>query len=65
MTLLSYSNIAGIPIVVGSLFYDGPTPPAGTFDNFTSVPSVSGELKTRSYLDMVLSIPSNSSAGHR
>ena len=63
--LPSYSSFGGIQTVGGGIFYDGPTPPPGIFDNFTNIPSVYSDLKTRSYLDMVLSIPSNSSAGFR
>lgn len=35
------------------LFYDGPTPPAGVFDNFTAIAHVSDDTKTRSYNDLL------------
>jgi len=35
------------------IFYDGPTPPPGVFDNFTNIPSLSSDLKTSSYADMI------------
>ncbi|KAL1613001.1 hypothetical protein SLS60_001232 [Paraconiothyrium brasiliense] len=35
------------------LFYDGPTPPAGVFDNFTRIAHVSDNTKTRSYSDLL------------
>jgi len=43
-------------------FYNGPTPPPGGFDNFTNIPSLSSDLKTRSYAD---AIPAVSGAGLR
>ena len=55
----------GGQIVVQILFYNEPTPPPGTFDNFTNIPSISSDLKTRSYLDMVLSTVASSSPGLR
>lgn len=61
----SYSSFGGVQTIGGGFFYDGPTPPPGVFDNFTNIPSVLSDLKTRSYPDMILSIPSNSSAGFR
>ena len=60
-----YTTSGGNQVIVGMFFYDGPTPPPGIFDNFTSIPSDIGEVKTRSYLDMILSSPTNSSAGIR
>jgi hypothetical protein len=47
------------------IFYDCPTPPLGLFDSFTNIASVSSDLKTRSYLDMILSFNVNASAGFR
>lgn len=35
------------------LFYDGPTPPANVFANFTSIPYVVADVRTRSYLDLL------------
>jgi hypothetical protein len=34
------------------LFYDGPTPPAGVFDNFTAIGPFSNNCKTHSYYDL-------------
>ncbi|KAF9034077.1 hypothetical protein BJ165DRAFT_1417460 [Panaeolus papilionaceus] len=39
------------------IFYDGPSPPPGIFDSFTSLPSIMKDVKTRSYLSMVQSSP--------
>jgi len=46
-------------------FYDAPTPPPGIFDNFTNIPFVSSDLKTRSYPDMLSNSQSNSAANYR
>ena len=35
------------------LFYDGPTPPPGTFSNFTDLKPITNTLRTRSYADMI------------
>ena len=63
--LPSYISIAGDLSINLGIFYDSPTPPPGIFEKFTNIPSVSRDLKTRSYLDMVLSSSSNSTAGLR
>ena len=58
----SHANGQGIGVII---FYDSPTAPPGIFDGFTSIPSVSSDLKTRSYLDMVLSFDVSSTANFR
>lgn len=45
------------------VFYNGPTPPPGIFDNFLAIPSVEEDIGTRSYLSLVQSAPSNTSGG--
>lgn len=35
------------------VFYDGPTPPPGVFDNFTAIPHLTDDCKTRSYYDLL------------
>jgi hypothetical protein len=47
----SFANGQGIGVII---FYDAPTAPPGIFDSFTNIPSVLNNLKTRSYLDMIL-----------
>jgi hypothetical protein len=63
--LPSYLSYAGNQSLGQGIFYDSPTPPPGTFDSFTNIPSVASDLKTRSYLDMILSSQANSSADLR
>ena len=60
-----YVSYAGGQVIAPTLFYDAPSPPPGVFDNFTNIPSVSGDLKTRSYLDMILTTEITSTAGLR
>jgi hypothetical protein len=36
-------------------FYDGPTPPAGVFDEFDAIPSLTKNTTTQSYTDLVSS----------
>ena len=63
--LPSYVSVAGNQLVTQSIFYDGPSPPSGIFETFTNIPSISRDLKTRSYVDMILSADANSTAGLR
>jgi len=55
VVLATYVSFGGNTIAGQNIFYDGPTPPPGTFDNFTKIPSDSQELKTRSYFEMIAS----------
>ena len=61
----SYLSYQGNLLVNQGLFYDSPTAPSGIFDSFTNIPSVSSDLKTRSYVDMILSSSANGTAGFR
>ena len=63
--LPSYISYQGSQLVAQGFFYDGPTAPPGTFGGFDNIPTVSSDLKTRSYLDMILSAPANSSGNLR
>lgn len=46
-------------------FYNGPTPPAGIFDELEAIPHLLKNVKTRSFLDLVLSAPANVTTGQR
>ena len=35
------------------LSYDGPTPPPGVFDRILSIPAVTSDVKTRTFVDMM------------
>jgi hypothetical protein len=47
------------------MFYDGPTPPAGIFDDYLAIPSLTADVSTRSFLSLVQSSPSNATANQR
>ncbi|KAI0340261.1 FAD-binding domain-containing protein [Trametopsis cervina] len=53
------------PIVSLLMFYDAPTPPSGIFDDFLAIPSLDKDVKTRSFLSLVQSSPSNTTSGLR
>ncbi|KAF5326342.1 hypothetical protein D9611_000612 [Ephemerocybe angulata] len=55
----------GMPLTSVQLFYDGPNPPAGIFDDFLSTPSVQSDVGTRSYLSFYKQSPSNDTYGMR
>ena len=63
--LPSYISLGWTQFVSQTFFYDAPTAPPGIFDNFTKIASISSDLKTRSYLDLVLNSGSNTTAGLR
>ena len=63
--LALYACKGGNRFIGQQVFYDAPTPPPGVFDNFTSIPAVKNDLKTRSYLDMILTARSEANAGSR
>lgn len=47
------TQFGAIDIWLMFLFYDGPTPPAGVFDNFTAIAHLTDDTKTRSYTDLL------------
>ncbi|KAJ7023769.1 hypothetical protein C8F04DRAFT_1240016 [Mycena alexandri] len=47
------------------MFYDGPSPPPGIFDQFLTIPHTSADISTRSFLLLVQSAPANVTAGTR
>ena len=58
--LPTYSTTPGGQSILVIVVYDSPTAPPGIFDSFTNIPSVLSDLKTRSYLDLILTLSSNS-----
>ncbi|KLO08778.1 FAD-binding domain-containing protein [Schizopora paradoxa] len=63
--ITEFNTLAGIPVITASLFYDAPTPPAGMFDALVAPAALSKDVSTRSFSSLVLSSPSNSTAGLR
>ncbi|KAK7045244.1 FAD-binding PCMH-type domain-containing protein [Favolaschia claudopus] len=47
------------------MFYDGPTPPAGIFDDFLAIPHFTKDVSTRSFSSLVKASPSNATTGAR
>ncbi|KAF2021862.1 FAD-binding domain-containing protein [Aaosphaeria arxii CBS 175.79] len=45
--------LGAVDIWIMFLFWDGPTPPEGTFDLFTNIGPISNDCKTRSYYDLL------------
>ncbi|KAJ7057517.1 FAD dependent oxidoreductase [Mycena amicta] len=61
----TYNFLLTQPGVSHVMFYDGPTPPAGIFDDFLAIPHLTKDVETRSFLDLVQSAPSNATTGAR
>ena len=52
-------------MIIQSLFYDGPNPPPGIFDQFLAIPHFMQDIGTRSFLSLVKSMPSDPTASLR
>ncbi|KAH9479669.1 putative FAD-linked oxidoreductase [Psilocybe cubensis] len=63
--ITTYNFLAGSPGISQLLFYDGPNPPPGIFDDFLSIPFLTKDVKTRSFKSLVQSSPANATAGTR
>ncbi|CAO1612897.1 unnamed protein product [Parajaminaea phylloscopi] len=61
----AFNFILGQPGVSLLAFYDGPSPPAGTFDMFDQAKTFTKDWKARTFSDLVRSAPANATAGHR
>ncbi|KAJ7727587.1 FAD-binding domain-containing protein [Mycena metata] len=61
----AYNFLLGEPGVSHIMFYDGPSPPAGIFDDFLAIPHLTEDVSTRSFLSLVQSAPSNATTGAR
>ncbi|KAJ4490170.1 FAD-binding domain-containing protein [Lentinula aciculospora] len=57
--------VLGQPGISQLLFYDGPTPPDGIFDNFLAITHFTEDVSTRDFVSLVQSSPSNATAGTR
>ncbi|KAF5356904.1 hypothetical protein D9756_006848 [Leucocoprinus leucothites] len=63
--ITTYNFLLGEPGISQLLFYDGPTPPPGIFDNFMKVPFFTRDIKTRDLLSLVKASPANATANQR
>ncbi|KAJ7027402.1 FAD-binding domain-containing protein [Mycena alexandri] len=61
----AYNFLLGQPGISHLMFYDGPSPPAGIFDDFLAIPHLTEDVSTRSFLSLVQSAPSNVTTGAR
>ncbi|KIJ13843.1 hypothetical protein PAXINDRAFT_13394 [Paxillus involutus ATCC 200175] len=59
-----YSYLLGAQIAMSLLFYDGPKPPKGIFDDFLKIVAYK-DVGTRSYLSLIQSSPVSLSSGRR
>ncbi|KIP04819.1 hypothetical protein PHLGIDRAFT_75249 [Phlebiopsis gigantea 11061_1 CR5-6] len=60
--LPTYNFLLGAPGVSLIMFYDGPTPPAGIFDDFLAIPHFTKDVETRSFSSLVLASPANATS---
>ncbi|KAF5346348.1 hypothetical protein D9758_011479 [Tetrapyrgos nigripes] len=64
--LITTANfVLGQPGVSQLLFYDGPNPPAGIFDDFLAIPSFTKDVDTRDFVSLVQAPPSDIQANQR
>ncbi|KAK0199347.1 FAD-binding domain-containing protein [Desarmillaria ectypa] len=49
--IIIYGYTSGQFILSTQMFYDGPTPPDGIFDDFLAIPAVAQDVTTRSFFD--------------
>ncbi|KAK0479228.1 hypothetical protein IW261DRAFT_168031 [Armillaria novae-zelandiae] len=65
--LMTYTYASGQVLLAILMFYDGPTPPDGIFDDFLAIPALAQDVTTRSYFDLFNSsfATTNAGAGHR
>ncbi|KAG0695257.1 hypothetical protein DFH29DRAFT_992002 [Suillus ampliporus] len=63
--ITTYNNIFGVAEVSGLVFYDGPSPPEGIFDEFLAIPYLLKDVSTRSFLSLVQASPSDATSNLR
>ncbi|KAL5514573.1 hypothetical protein ACEPAG_1889 [Sanghuangporus baumii] len=60
-----FNTLTGLPGVTLNLFYDGPEPPAGIFDEILGIPYFSKDVSTRSFTSLIAATPSQLTSGLR
>ncbi|KAK0224289.1 FAD dependent oxidoreductase [Armillaria fumosa] len=65
--LIIYGYYSGQTLLSAQMFYDGPTPPDGIFDDFLAIPALAQDVTTRSFFDLIHStfVMINASTGYR
>ncbi|PBK61220.1 FAD-binding domain-containing protein [Armillaria solidipes] len=53
--VMTYAYASGQVSLSTQMFYDGPTPPDGIFDDFLAIPSSAEDFTTRSFFDLIAS----------
>ncbi|KAK2462596.1 hypothetical protein APHAL10511_005329 [Amanita phalloides] len=61
----AYNLVDGKPTVSGFVYYDGPSPPPGLFDDFLKIPAVSQSVHERSLMDFIKEANLNAFIGLR
>ncbi|KAG2143519.1 FAD dependent oxidoreductase [Suillus bovinus] len=61
----TYNYVSGVAEVSVIVFYDAPTCPDGIFDDFMTAPHIESDIGTRSYVNLVQSLPLNLTSGLR
>ncbi|KAG2039800.1 FAD-binding domain-containing protein [Suillus americanus] len=64
-TYNTFNYVSGLAEISCILFYDAPTRPEGIFDEFLSIPHIDQDISTRSYVNLVQSLPLNLTSGLR
>ncbi|KAG9119994.1 hypothetical protein FRC07_004700 [Ceratobasidium sp. 392] len=60
--LLGQASWPGVSLL---MFYDGPIPPAGIFERFSSIPHFTSDVKARSFSSLITASPANATYGNR
>ncbi|KAJ3484281.1 hypothetical protein NLI96_g5753 [Meripilus lineatus] len=55
--IVSYAFTSGTPLATFILFYNGPTPPSGIFDDILAIPAFEQNISTQSFPNLIQSIP--------
>ncbi|KAK0229792.1 FAD dependent oxidoreductase [Armillaria nabsnona] len=51
--VMTYAYASGQVSLATQMFYDGPTPPDGIFDDFLAIPALAQDFTTRSFFDLI------------
>ncbi|KAK0229777.1 FAD-binding domain-containing protein [Armillaria nabsnona] len=51
--IMVYGYTSGQVYLSAQIFYDGPTPPDGIFDDFLAIPALALDVTTRSFFDLI------------
>ncbi|KAK0224251.1 hypothetical protein IW262DRAFT_882938 [Armillaria fumosa] len=65
--VIVYGYTSGQVFLSSQMFYDGPTPPDGIFDDFLAIPASAQDITTRSFFELInsSSVSTNAAAGYR